>query len=833
MKTTKRPASLWGPIFVCLSISTISAQTLQITSPTNGAVVRPGQTVTVTVADSPVGAFQEVIVVGQNPIGFSQVLTAPPYQFSILIPPDISPRRYTITADGTIALGQGVSSDPITLAVERAEIPTSLYAEPSVLDFELAGDNCPLRVVGVYADGSQTDITESLNTTYASNDPSIATVSSTGIVTAIGPGTTRIVINGSYSVQVTVQPPLTALPQQKALHASQTQQFVALAMDQSMPGVVWSSSPVGVGSITPAGLYSAPATIASLQFVTVTATNSANNAQTSSASVTLYPPVSVAMAPNSVALGPSQTQQFAATIQNASYAGLIWSTVPPGTGSITDTGLYTAPATIAIQQNVTVTATSVADGTKSASATVTLNPPVPTLTSVSPAIGVQGTSVAITLTGTNFVSGATVATSNVGITAGSVTVVSPTQITATFTIAANAAPGVANIAVTTSGGTSAPVTFTVNPPPPTLTSISPATGVQASSVTVTLTGTNFVSGATVAIANTGVTVSGVMVVSPTQITATFAIGGSAAPGAANVMVTTSGGTSGAGVFTVTPAAQAPSTTMLTSTLNPALSGQSVTFTATVASVGGTATGAVSFYDGTTLLGSGTVGPGGQATFTTSALAIGPHSITASYEGDSLIAQSISTAVTQNVQGTPVITWANPADITFGASLGSTQLNATADVPGTLVYTPPAGTVLPVGNAQTLSVNFTPSSSSYVSASKNVAINVVPVTSGGSPANIVVTRTLARTGSQVVATLTISNNGGTAAQNVVLTSAAIGTVSTVTSLPQALGDIPAGGSVQTTVAFPGTVGASGASSSITVAGTYTAGSFSNTARITLP
>ncbi len=207
-------------------------------------------------------------------------------------------------------------------------------------------------------------------------------------------------------------------------------------------------------------------------------------------------------------------------------------------------------------------------------------------------------------------------------------------------------------------------------------------------------------------------------------------------------------------------------------------------------------------------------------------------ITASYDGDSLIAQSLSPVLTQNVQGVPVLTWSNPADITFGASLGSTQFDA-ADVPGSFVYSPPAGSVPPVGQ-QTLSVTFTPANSSYNSASKNVAINVLPVTSGGSPANLVVTRTLARSGGQVVATLTISNNGGSAAQNVALTTAKIGTVSPVTSLPQALGSIPAGGSVQTTLTFPGTVGAAGASKrSLSVSGTYTGGSFSNTARITLP
>lgn len=59
-----------------------------------------------------------------------------------------------------------------------------------------------------------------------------------------------------------------------------------------------------------------------------------------------------------------------------------------------------------------------------------------------------------------------------------------------------------------------------------------------------------------------------------------------------------------------------------------------------------------------------------------------------------------------VKATPTITWANPATITYGTALSATQLNATASVPGTFVYTPAAGTVLSTGT-QTLSVTFTP------------------------------------------------------------------------------------------------------------------------------
>jgi hypothetical protein len=79
------------------------------------------------------------------------------------------------------------------------------------------------------------------------------------------------------------------------------------------------------------------------------------------------------------------------------------------------------------------------------------------------------------------------------------------------------------------------------------------------------------------------------------------------------------------------------------------------------------------------------------------------------------------------KATPVITWNNPADITYGTALSITQLNALASVPGTLTYTPSASSVLNAGNNQTLSINFTPTdTNNYGSASKSVTINVLKV-----------------------------------------------------------------------------------------------------------
>jgi hypothetical protein len=75
------------------------------------------------------------------------------------------------------------------------------------------------------------------------------------------------------------------------------------------------------------------------------------------------------------------------------------------------------------------------------------------------------------------------------------------------------------------------------------------------------------------------------------------------------------------------------------------------------------------------------------------------------------------------KATPVITWANPAAITYGTALSSTQLNASANVAGSFVYTPAAGTVLAVGT-HTLSTAFTPTdTANYNGASATVTLTV--------------------------------------------------------------------------------------------------------------
>ncbi len=108
------------------------------------------------------------------------------------------------------------------------------------------------------------------------------------------------------------------------------------------------------------------------------------------------------------------------------------------------------------------------------------------------------------------------------------------------------------------------------------------------------------------------------------------------------------------------------------------------------------------------------------------------------------------------KGTPTITWANPANITYPTALSGTQLNAVASVPGVLTYTPPSGSILNAGNAQTLSVNFVPTDTvNYNNASKNVSINVLkatPTITWNNPADI--TYPTALSGTQLNATASV-------------------------------------------------------------------------------
>ena len=157
----------------------------------------------------------------------------------------------------------------------------------------------------------------------------------------------------------------------------------------------------------------------------------------SSTDNTQHPPaasITVAVAPSTANVRVGNSTSFSANVSGTSNAAVTWSVndIPSGSsaiGTIDSSGKYTAPTSLPSPNTVTIKATSSADTSKSSTSSVTLMNPTPVLTGISPASTNLG-SFSLTITGSNFVSGAQVLLSNAPI---ATTFVSFTQLTATGT----------------------------------------------------------------------------------------------------------------------------------------------------------------------------------------------------------------------------------------------------------------------------------------------------------------------------------------------------------------------------------------------------------------
>jgi CSLREA domain-containing protein len=206
--------------------------------------------------------------------------------------------------------------------------------------------------------------------------------------------------------------------------------------------------------------------------------------------------------------------------------------------------------------------------------------------------------------------------------------------------------------------------------------------------------------------------------------------------------------------------QTSATVSLQSSANPSNLGQSVTFTATVTPQGGgvTPTSTVTFKDGVTTIGSGVLSSG-VASFTTSSLSVGSHSITAVYGGDANYPSATSSALSQAVNKlTPTVTVASSVNpsvtgqlITFTATASGTA----ATPSGTVTVTADGssiGTISLSGGTGTLSValtatgstraivaqyggdgNYSPANSSPLSQAVNAASTTIAVSASSNPA----------------------------------------------------------------------------------------------------
>ncbi|MBI1749141.1 MAG: DUF4091 domain-containing protein [Acidobacteria bacterium] len=314
--------------------------------------------------------------------------------------------------------------------------------------------------------------------------PNTVTIQAFSVTDNTAVGTAVVTITAPTLVTVTVAPATTSV------QVGTSQTFSATVGGTSNTAVSWSVNgiPGGnatVGTITAAGIYTAPASVPSPATVTVTATSSADPSASSTAQATILAapvPIAVSVNPGSASLNLQQQLQFNATLTGTTNQAVTWAVngVTGGNatvGTVSAAGVYTAPATLPSPATVTVRATSVADNTKFATASVTLLPPstislTPSATTVQVGLGAQffATVTGVANTAVNWaVNGIVGGNSTVGtidangLYIAPAAVPTPNPVSITATSVANS-----NLVATSTATIAVPVTVTVAPATATL-----------------------------------------------------------------------------------------------------------------------------------------------------------------------------------------------------------------------------------------------------------------------------------------------------------------------------------------------------------------------------
>ncbi len=170
------------------------------------------------------------------------------------------------------------------------------------------------------------------------------------------------------------------IPTSASVFLGATFQFSVIVANTSNTGVTWSVNGVAggnstVGTITAAGLYTAPSILPAQTSVTVEAVSQADASKSSSAAVTIASGVTVGVTPATADVELGAVRQFTASVGGSGNPNreVTWSLSGAGCtgaacGSIDAAGNFTAPAVLPSPETITVSARSVADGSKSGTA---------------------------------------------------------------------------------------------------------------------------------------------------------------------------------------------------------------------------------------------------------------------------------------------------------------------------------------------------------------------------------------------------------------------------------------------------------------------------------
>ena len=262
--TSVPPGTTTGPLVVTVNNQPSNAQTfvidqgtgaglLEISSPADGSVLAPGQTVNVTVSSPDNSTLIGVYVLADGQLEIQgDVADTLPAQFALTIPATIDAGKYSLNAIATTWTGARASAS-IEIDVERPDMPVALIPQLRQIVFQAGGEQASIDLAARFEDDSVQSVRESTNVTYASADPAVATVDAHGLVTAVAEGDVDVVATYgpsdtgiSVTIPVSVPPALiAAVPPaidfgSQAIGTSSTQQMTITNVSDdelSMTGV--------------------------------------------------------------------------------------------------------------------------------------------------------------------------------------------------------------------------------------------------------------------------------------------------------------------------------------------------------------------------------------------------------------------------------------------------------------------------------------------------------------------------------------------------------------------------------------------------------------------
>ncbi len=323
---------------------------------------------------------------GNSAVGFIDSISG------LYTAPAVAPVPATVTVHATSkAMPSAVGSASVAITTPP---PVTVTVSPSNASVQLGH---AMQFFATVQNAAVTTVNWMVNG-IAGGNGAVGTITASGLYTAPGampaPGTVTVQATstatpsamGSASVTLASPPAVTVTvsPLSASVQLGQALQFTATVQNSGVTTVTWKVNGIAggnstVGTISSTGLYTAPSAMPSPAAVTVQASSTAAPSATGSASLTLTspPPVTVAISPASASVRIGHSLQFTASVQNANVATVAWSVngIAGGNstlGTISASGLYTAPKVKPSPSVVTVRATSIADPAQSASASVSI-----------------------------------------------------------------------------------------------------------------------------------------------------------------------------------------------------------------------------------------------------------------------------------------------------------------------------------------------------------------------------------------------------------------------------------------------------------------------------